>query len=399
MNLPKRSKKHVVFLFEGVPHYFSTILDGINREFRVSVIQAKTVSYKKEGIKASEEGSFNRYYLEKYQNVLKKDFFRGFKKLLIEIQPDVLVVNWPHWLQFLLSPRLYYYLKESKVKLVLKEIPFCVPRLNQSYKQFISKAPKTVLHLPVFQSIWRFIFQKVSRYIFYRMVDGILNYTDSKILYDSYGLDNKHIFTTFNSHQSRANLDIIESIGYANKTGFEIVHVGRLVWWKRVDLLITASKLLKEDVPELRVHVIGDGPELENLKKQATELGLEDVIVFHGSIYDPKEMARILLKSSVYVLAGMGGLSINEAMSHGLPIICSVCDGTEKDLVQDGINGYYFKDNDPEDLKTKIQDLLLDEDKLEQFGLASLNIIKNQINEEIVAKNYIHAFNKILSSS
>jgi hypothetical protein len=130
MNLPKRSKEHVVFLFEGVPHYFSTILDGINHEFRVSVIQAKTVSYKKEGIKASEEGSFNRYYLEKYQNVLKKDFFRGFKKLLIEIQPDVLVVNWPPLVAVFTFPASILLFKRKQSETGVKGNTFLCPQIG-----------------------------------------------------------------------------------------------------------------------------------------------------------------------------------------------------------------------------------------------------------------------------
>ena len=59
-------------------------------------------------------------------------------------------------------------------------------------------------------------------------------------------------------------------------------------------------------------------------------------------------------ESTVYVLAGMGGLSINDAMCFSLFVICLVCDGTEKDLVADGVNGYFFKEGDANDLVDKI---------------------------------------------
>jgi len=57
--------------------------------------------------------------------------------------------------------------------------------------------------------------------------------------------------------------------------------------------------------------------------------------------------------SSVYVLAGMGGLSINDAMAYGLPVICSVCDGTERDLVTHHGNGLFFRENNVVDLSVK----------------------------------------------
>ena len=57
-----------------------------------------------------------------------------------------------------------------------------------------------------------------------------------------------------------------------------------------------------------------------------------------------KRLAKCFMKAQVYVLAGMGGLSINEAMCYSLPIVCSVCDGTEKHLVYENKNGHFFRD-------------------------------------------------------
>lgn len=63
-------------------------------------------------------------------------------------------------------------------------------------------------------------------------------------------------------------------------------------------------------------------------------------------------------ESTVYVLAGMGGLSINDAMTYGLPVVCSVCDSTERDLVTDGVNGLFFKEDNADSLSDKLNKLL-----------------------------------------
>lgn len=112
---------------------------------------------------------------------------------------------------------------------------------------------------------------------------------------------------------------------------------------ERVDLLIDAFPKVIANHPDAELVIVGDGPELDNLKKQAAERNLTDRIRFIGAVYNPKELGAYMNESTVYVLAGMGGLSINDAMTYGLPVVCSVCDSTERDLVTDGVNGLFFR--------------------------------------------------------
>ncbi len=53
----------------------------------------------------------------------------------------------------------------------------------------------------------------------------------------------------------------------------------------------------------------------------------------------------------------MGGLSINDAMTYGMPVLCAVCDSTERDLVKEGKNGYFFKDGDADSLADRIREM------------------------------------------
>jgi len=170
------------------------------------------------------------------------------------------------------------------------------------------------------------------------------------------------------------------------------------VKWKRVDILIKVISRLKSDYPEIELLVVGDGPEKENLVKLSNELNIHDKINFVGGVYDEKQLGLHLLSSSIYVLAGMGGLSINEAMSFGKPVICSFCDGTEKELVRSGFNGYIFEDGNENDLYVKIKNLLDDKEAIIKMGENSLHIIKNEININTVINGYLKAFNYVLKS-
>jgi glycosyltransferase involved in cell wall biosynthesis len=99
------------------------------------------------------------------------------------------------------------------------------------------------------------------------------------------------------------------------------------------------------------------------------------------------------------VLAGMGGLSINDAMIFGLPVVCSVCDGTEKKLVKEGVNGVFFEEGNQEDLAEKIIYLLNHPSLIGEMGVRSTQIIQNEINIHTVLKGYLDCFSYVMASA
>jgi glycosyltransferase involved in cell wall biosynthesis len=170
-----------------------------------------------------------------------------------------------------------------------------------------------------------------------------------------------------------------------------LLHVGRLVEWKRVDMLMRAFARVRVRFPDSELLIIGSGPEEEKLKKMADELQLGASVTFLGGVYDQELLGQYYLAASLYVLAGMGGLSINEAMCFGLPILCSICDGTEKVLVREGVNGRYFRDGDEDDLFEKIVYFFDHPEKTQLMGHESEEIIRNEVNIQTVLEGYLRA--------
>jgi glycosyltransferase involved in cell wall biosynthesis len=156
-----------------------------------------------------------------------------------------------------------------------------------------------------------------------------------------------------------------------------------------VDVLIEATIALHEKYPQTELSIVGDGPELEALKTQAAGY---DFIHFLGGIYDPKVLGQITCEAGIYVLAGMGGLSINEAMCFAKPVVCSVADGTEKRLVREGYNGHFFESGSVSSLVSVIEKLFANPDQIAVMGKRSQEIIQNEINIHTVLGNYMEAF-------
>jgi len=108
--------------------------------------------------------------------------------------------------------------------------------------------------------------------------------------------------------------------------------------------------------------------------------------------------ASLYFKNNKTKLAGMSGLSINEAMAFGKPVVCSVCDGTEKVLVRDGKNGYYFESGNSKSLADKIMSIIGHDEVQTSMGKESERIIKEEINIDVVCNNFISALRTIHSS-
>ena len=78
--------------------------------------------------------------------------------------------------------------------------------------------------------------------------------------------------------------------------------------------------------------------------------------MFAGEVID--DVGAYFIMADIFVLPGLGGLAINQAMAYGLPVVCAEGDGTEKDLVVPGVTGLFFRRDDAPDLTNKIQSLL-----------------------------------------
>ncbi|MFO1091082.1 MAG: glycosyltransferase family 4 protein [Hyphomicrobiales bacterium] len=109
-------------------------------------------------------------------------------------------------------------------------------------------------------------------------------------------------------------------------SSLRIAFVGRLVDFKRVDLLVASCLELNGRIP-FHLDVIGDGPLRAALETQALPLGKS--VTFHGNIPQP-QVATLLAQSDVLVLPSMrecGGAVVLEAMAIGKPVIAAAWGG------------------------------------------------------------------------
>lgn len=396
----------VVFTMGGITHYLSPLLDNIVRK-GVDVVMV--IPYTKDnrtigkGVKlVSNEASYRIIYSVAKQGWHGKTMLTDLKMILNEERPDILVLGWPYFLQYFFDRQLRLLMKKNNIKLIIREIPFQVPPFGQLdyFKENPVYDENMILQSKGMSFLIRSLCTMYIRKFVYKHADATINY--ASCAYDilpSYGVDKNKIFVTYNTPDTKSLMQEREKVLSAPpllEKKQRILHIGRLVKWKRVDLLIDAYAKICPDFPDSELTVIGNGPEMENLQSQVENMGLKNRVVFAGAIYDPFTLGQYMHESSIYVLAGMGGLSINEAMCYSLPVICSVCDGTEKDLIQDGVNGLYFENGNVDSLAECMGRLLRNPQKMKSFGDVSFKKIQDEINLDTVSSRFVRAFENVL---
>jgi glycosyltransferase involved in cell wall biosynthesis len=114
---------------------------------------------------------------------------------------------------------------------------------------------------------------------------------------------------------------------------------------------------------------------------------------FLGARYG-EELGEVFNQADLFVLPGTGGLAVQQAMSHGLPVIVARGDGTQEDLARPE-NGWLIPPDDLAALKSAMGEALSDPGRLRRMGAESFRITSEEINLEEMVGAFIQALNQI----
>ena len=124
---------------------------------------------------------------------------------------------------------------------------------------------------------------------------------------------------------------------YPHPTTTDLVVVSRLMPHKRISMLLDAVALLHAEGAPVTCRIIGDGPDREELRNQARNLGVEHAVEFLHDIREQKEVYELLKAAKVFVFPSARegfGIVVLEALACGLPVITtSAPDNLAQDLV------------------------------------------------------------------
>ena len=192
------------------------------------------------------------------------------------------------------------------------------------------------------------------------------------------------------------------------KLGFEgnrlIGFIGSFYAYEGLDVLLRAVPALSARHPDLRVLLVGGGPQDANLRQQAKDLGIADKVVFTGRVpHDQVQKYYDLLDVLVYPRLSMRltdlvtPLKPLEAMAQGR-ILAASSVGGHRELIVDGKTGVLFAPDDPASLAAKVGDLLDAHLLWPALRSAGRAYVENERNWPVSVSRYKNIYDRLTGS-
>jgi glycosyltransferase involved in cell wall biosynthesis len=209
------------------------------------------------------------------------------------------------------------------------------------------------------------------------------------------GITSEKIFTAINTVDTAFFSQHTEQYRkqVAIKPPYHFCTIGYFSKRKDTLALLHSIKLLTDINPNFVLDIIGDGPELNNMKRYVTDNGLDRFVVFHG--YKQQEELPTYLASSIGFLFQTGydiwGLVLNEAMAAGLACLSSINAGSTHDLIEHGRNGFAVDFNQPETVVSIMDELIRNPEKARTIGREAVCTMESKASLSASAQGFLNA--------
>lgn len=167
---------------------------------------------------------------------------------------------------------------------------------------------------------------------------------------------------------------------------YDVISVASLIPLKHHEVLLKASSLVQKRFPNIKICIVGNGPEINQLMRLSEELKIKSNVDFVGFQKDVNQFynsSRIFVHTSER--EGFPNVVL-EAMMCGLPCVVSDC-GDITDLAKDGINSLVIqKFNDYEGYANAIIRLLEDKELYQKLSQNALNTMEALSSADVTHK-------------
>ncbi|MCG2590793.1 glycosyltransferase family 4 protein [Rhodohalobacter sulfatireducens] len=212
-----------------------------------------------------------------------------------------------------------------------------------------------------------------------------LNYPDKKISFGNMAADTSGLQNSAQNLTTEEKLELKQKLMLKK---YVFLFIGRLVQLKGVRHLVDAWLKIFNNKSDVSLLIVGEGPESEELKEITTNTNSTNVHYAGRVNYD--DIYKYFAISDAFVIPTLQdnwSLVVPEAMSCGLPILCSKYNGCWPELVQQE-NGWVFDPLNTDDFVNTLEMAWQNREKWDEKGKNSLEIIKEHTPEKVANSIY-----------
>lgn len=237
----------------------------------------------------------------------------------------------------------------------------------------------------------------------WRLKSYLRRYFDAFVVYSSYsrralialGEPDEKIFTATNVGDVSKFRKLSEALSLTKSEArrrldlpqrFTVLYAGTLDPNKRPEVLLELARTL--DPASYNFVLVGSGRLADELAATRAAAQLENVYL-RGRI--TSELHCYFRAADVLLLPGRGGVVVSEAMASGLPAVVHHGDGTEVDLVLDGVSGRRVSNGTAAEFAQVLENLRANKDQLESMAECSRRMIERDYNEQQMTAQILKA--------
>ncbi len=174
-----------------------------------------------------------------------------------------------------------------------------------------------------------------------------------------------------------------------------IIHAGRLASERNIDVILRATALVKQKIPDVQLLLAGSGAVENDLKKLSATLGIEKNVVFMGFLDKPK-LAEVYNASKIFVIASTTdtqSMVLMQAMACGLPAVAVKAGGPMEYVKKN--SGFLVEPGDHGTLAKKIIYLFKNPELRKKLGLGA-RMFAGKFSAPETAKEWEKIYQKII---
>lgn len=290
---------------------------------------------------------------------------------------------------YFFSPAIYFYLRSQKYDVLHAHSYHSFPAFFAALacnKRFIFTPHSFGFKKSTIKYIFHRLYRPLGSYIF-KTADKVISIAQ---------MEKEMLIKTFKIPIAKIiYLPLPIKFEPENKLKYEkiftkIAFFGRLSQEKNIDVLIRAFEMVRNQHPECRLYIAGDGPlrkELENIGKKVKDVHFTGRL-FNNDLNDFIDDIDIFVLSSKFEVSPR---SVIEAMSKGIPAVVTPV-GELPHIFQHGKSCLFTKINNPEDMAEKILLLLRDKKMADEIGMEGKRIVDEKYNINNILHEYISIY-------
>lgn len=293
-----------------------------------------------------------------------------YKKMLREIKPDIVFT-------YTIKPNVYGGMACSS--------------LNIPYVTNITGLGTAVENKGILQFITVFLYKlglKKAKKVFFQNEENRDFMLERKVIRGEYDL----------LPGSGVNLDYYKALDYPNGDTVDFVFIARIREEKGIDQYLEAAEYIRKKYPHTRFHVCG-GCE-QDYEDRLKRLEKDGIVIYHGLVDDMRDIYKIT-SCTVHPTYYPEGLSnvLLESSASARPIITTNRSGC-REVLDEGVNGFFVNQKDSKDLIEKIERFLsLTWEERRDMGLAGRRKVELEFDRNIVVGKYLKEIESLSASN